>query len=127
MGSSPSSSSWALSRTSTGSRRRSSTLEAPAAWAKRSARRVAARPERVTGAPLWTMALANRPRADSAARSTLTEPAPADSPKTVTSSGSPPKAPALAPTQRSASIWSSRPQLPPPSSGWDRKPSAPSR
>jgi hypothetical protein len=52
--------------------------------------------------------------------------APADSPKTVTVSGSPPKAAMFSRTHCSAATWSRSPTLvSPPGNG--RKPSAPSR
>jgi hypothetical protein len=59
----------------------------------------------------WAMARRNRPLAASIASSAETTPAPADSPKTVTLAGSPPKRPMLSLTQVSAATASSRPRL----------------
>jgi hypothetical protein len=58
--------------------------------------------------PLSPMAPPMSPFAKGEARSRLTDMAPADCPKIVTRVGSPPKAPILALTQRSAAIWSCR-------------------
>jgi hypothetical protein len=57
------------------------------------------------------MARLNRPFASSMASSAAITPAPADSPKTVTLSGSPPNRATLSLTQRSAATASSRPRL----------------
>ena len=65
----------------------------------------------VSGAPLCTTALWKSPRAAGIAQRSATAAAPADSPKIVTSSGSPPKAAPFACTQRSASTQSSMPQF----------------
>ena len=66
-------------------------------------------------APLWGMARLEQARAAGAARSTPTLIAPADSPKIVTWSGSPPNAAMLSRTHSSAAIWSRMPALPGPS------------
>ena len=55
-------------------------------------------------APLWRMARWNNPSARGEASSTLTDIAPADSPKRVTLSGSPPNAAMLSLTQVRAAI-----------------------
>ncbi len=52
------------------------------------------------------MARLNRPCASGEVSKTFTDMPPADSPKTVTLSGSPPKAAMFCFTQRSAAIWS---------------------
>ena len=52
------------------------------------------------------MALWKSPRASGEATRVFTEPPPADSPKMVTLSGSPPKAAMLSRTHFSAAIWS---------------------
>ncbi|MNV49934.1 hypothetical protein D3C71_1419080 [compost metagenome] len=62
-------------------------------------------------APLSIMARANRPLAPGIASSAAMLMLPADSPKTVTLSGSPPKAAILPCTQRRAASWSSKPAL----------------
>ena len=78
--------------------------------------------------PLCAIARWNKPREPGATRWAHTSKAPPDSPKTVTSPGSPPNAAALRWTQRSAACWSSRPNAPEPGrSGWARKPKKPSR
>ena len=63
------------------------------------------------GAGLCAMAAANRPRADGVAISVVTALPPADSPKTVTWSGSPPNAAMLSRTHSSAATWSRSPRL----------------
>jgi hypothetical protein len=60
---------------------------------------------------LWAMARRKSPAARGMASSDAMEPAPADSPKTVTRSGSPPKKEMLSRTHVSAATWSSRPRL----------------
>ncbi len=60
---------------------------------------------------LCAIACRNRPAARGMASSAATDAAPADWPKTVTSSGSPPKAAMFARTHSSAATWSSRPRL----------------
>ena len=75
---------------------------------------------------LWAMARWNSPAAAGMASSEITDPAPADSPNTVTRTGSPPKAAMLPATQRSAATWSSRPRLAGAPVSW-AKPSMPSR
>ncbi|MEY9484405.1 hypothetical protein RKD26_000199 [Streptomyces calvus] len=77
-------------------------------------------------APLWVIARRKSPRASGMVIRAVTEIAPADCPKTVTLSGSPPNAAMFSRTQRRAAIWSSSPRLAVPS-GNSRKPSAPSR
>jgi hypothetical protein len=75
---------------------------------------------------LCAMARRNSPRALGIDRSAAMQPAPADSPKTVTRSGSPPNAAMLSCTHRSAATWSSSPRV----SGapaMRAKPSAPTR
>src|SRR6185437_2783100 len=62
--------------------------------------------------PLCMIAPRNRPRAGGEVSSAQTDQPPADSPSIVTLAGSPPKAPMLRCTQRSAASWSSRPKLP---------------
>jgi hypothetical protein len=59
--------------------------------------------------PLSPIALAKRPRARGEAIWALTEMEPADSPKMVTLSGSPPKAAMFFWTQARAAVWSRRP------------------
>lgn len=62
----------------------------------------------------WTgcaIACRNRPAALGMASSAATDPAPADSPKTVTWSGSPPNAVMLSRTHSRAATWSSSPRL----------------
>jgi len=58
---------------------------------------------------LCAIARANSPRACGEAMRYMTLSPPADSPAIVTFAGSPPKAAMFRCTQRSASIWSSRP------------------
>ncbi len=60
---------------------------------------------------LWATARRKRPAARGTASREATEPAPADSPKTVTCPGSPPNAVMLSRTHSSAATWSSRPRL----------------
>ena len=89
--------------------------------------RVRCAPRRSAGmtrsaAPLWVMARRKRPSARGTARSVPTLIAPADSPKIVTLSGSPPKAAMLSRTHSSAAIWSRRPRFASPSAR-NRKPS----
>ena len=60
---------------------------------------------------LCAMARRNSPAARGIASSAATDPPPADWPKTVTRSGSPPKARMLSRTHSSAATWSSRPRL----------------
>ena len=60
---------------------------------------------------LWATARRKSPAARGMASSAATDPPPADSPKTVTRSGSPPKARMLSRTHCSAATWSSRPRL----------------
>jgi hypothetical protein len=60
---------------------------------------------------LWAIARLNRPAADGTASSVVTMPAPADSPNSVTRSGSPPKAAMLSCTQCSASSTSRNARL----------------
>mmetsp|Transcript_11203 Transcript_11203/g.35582 ORF Transcript_11203/g.35582 Transcript_11203/m.35582 type:complete len:202 (+) Transcript_11203:639-1244(+) len=74
-----------------------------------------------------TIAAEKRPCEASDDRCTVVDMAPADSPKSVTRSGSPPKARALACTQRRASRWSPMPALPGRPSMPDKKPRAPRR
>ena len=62
-------------------------------------------------AGLCAMAAANSPAADGVAISVVTALPPADSPKTVTRPGSPPKAAMLSRTHSSAAIWSRSPRL----------------
>ena len=62
--------------------------------------------------PLCMMALWNSPFAAGMAHTTLTFPAPPDSPKMVTLCGSPPNAPMLSRTHLSAATTSSMPTLP---------------
>ena len=61
--------------------------------------------------PDWLIAFANSPRAAGLAISALTDAPPADSPKTVTLSGSPPKPAMLSRTHSSALTWSSSPKF----------------
>lgn len=75
---------------------------------------------------LWATARRKSPAARGMASRAATEPAPADSPKIVTWSGSPPNAAMLSCTQASAAIWSSRPRLAGAPSMW-AKPSMPRR
>ena len=56
--------------------------------------------------PDCTIALWKRPRASGETMSVFTEPPPADSPKTVTLPGSPPKAATFFWTHSRAAIWS---------------------
>ena len=63
-----------------------------------------------TGA-LCAIARANRPSAAGTVMSVVTELAPADSPKTVTRSASPPNAPMFRRTHSSAATWSRNPTL----------------
>ena len=63
-------------------------------------------------APDWAMALVNRPLAAGSPSNVPTLMAPADSPKAVTSSGSPPKAAMLSRTHSRARTWSRIPLLP---------------
>ena len=65
----------------------------------------------VRGSPLCTMARRNGGRRLAVHRCS-TDPPPADSPNTVTASGSPPNAAAWVATHSSAAAWSRRPQLP---------------
>ena len=65
-------------------------------------------------APDWLMARWNNPRAAGAVINSETLMAPADSPKIVTLSGSPPREAMLRRTQRRASTWSRSPTLPDP-------------
>ena len=87
----------------------------------------------VLQAPLCGIAFWNSPRALGRPSSVPTLMPPADSPKMVTFSGSPPKAAMFSRTHSSAATWSSMPSLPvdgmrpPVSSRRRRKPSAPSR
>lgn len=74
----------------------------------------------------WAMARRNRPRAGFIVRRAATEPAPADTPPTVTRPGSPPKAAMLRCTHSSAAIWSRNPRLGGASSR-NANPSAPTR
>ncbi len=60
---------------------------------------------------LCAMARRNRPAASGMTSRAAIAPAPADSPKTVTRSGSPPNAAMFSRTQRSAATWSSSPRL----------------
>ncbi len=60
---------------------------------------------------LCAMARRKSPAARGMASSAATDPPPADSPKTVTRSGSPPKARMLSRTHCSAATWSSSPRL----------------
>ena len=60
---------------------------------------------------LCAIARWNRPMADGMTRRDAIAPAPADSPKTVTRPGSPPKAAMFSWTQRSAATWSSSARL----------------
>ena len=60
-------------------------------------------------APLWPIARWKRPAASGVAMSVFTLQEPADSPKIVTRSGSPPNAAMLSRTHSSAAIWSSTP------------------
>ena len=62
--------------------------------------------------PLWGMARRKRPWAEGMPSRAPMLMAPADSPKTVTSPGSPPKASMLSRTQVRAATWSSSPRLP---------------
>ncbi len=64
-----------------------------------------------SGAPLCSAACAKSPAARGAPSRAPTLMAPADSPKTVTRAGSPPKASMFSRTQVRAAIWSSRPRL----------------
>ena len=64
------------------------------------------------GAELSAMARWKSPRAAGIVISVVTEMAPADSPKIVTLSGSPPNAAMLSCTQRSAASWSRSPRFP---------------
>ena len=57
---------------------------------------------------LCAMARRNSPRARGMANSAAMDPAPADSPKTVTRSGSPPKEVMFSRTHSRAASWSSR-------------------
>ena len=77
-------------------------------------------------APLCRIARRNRPSARGIARRAPTLIAPADSPATVTASGSPPNVVMLSRTHSSAATWSSRPRLGG-ASGRRANPSAPSR
>lgn len=67
--------------------------------------------EKYVPGTLWAMARRNRPVALGMASRAATDPAPADSPKTVTWPGSPPNAVMLSRTHWSAATWSSRPRL----------------
>ena len=75
---------------------------------------------------LCAIALRNRPAASGMTSRAAMEPAPADSPKTVTRSGSPPNAAMFSRTQRSAATWSSSPRLAGAPGSW-AKPSTPIR
>jgi hypothetical protein len=77
-------------------------------------------------APLCVIALANRPLAAGRASRVVTLIAPADSPKTVTRSGSPPKAAMFSRTQRRAASWSRIPRFAG-TPGSSANPSTPSR
>ena len=88
--------------------------------ALRRAARLLRRSRRCCAAPLCRIARRNRPRAAGAPSSAPTLIAPADSPNTVTQSGSPPNASMFSRTQASAASWSRRPRFagasPPPGS-----------
>ncbi|GAA2937024.1 hypothetical protein GCM10020221_35980 [Streptomyces thioluteus] len=59
----------------------------------------------------WVMARRNRPRARSIVSRAAIDPAPEDSPATVTRPGSPPKEAMFRRTQCNAAIWSRNPRL----------------
>ena len=85
-----------------------------------------------SAAPDWQIARRNSPRASGMASRHPMLIAPADSPNTVTSSGSPPNAAMCSRTHRSAAIWSSSPSTPLSGCADDRcassrKPNAPNR
>ena len=107
-GSRPSGTARNASRSSP-ARRRGSRRARRATSAARSRVADPRRTRRSARSRLW-----NSPRRRASPSSVPTLPAPADSPKIVTSSGSPPNAAMLSRTHSSAATWSSRPALPEP-------------
>ena len=119
---------WAASTRSDGTSRQAAAVPGtPSSAATKSVTRLAVDDESVwCAAPLCSTARRNSPAARGIASSAPMLIAPADSPATVTVSGSPPKAATLSRTHSNAATWSSRPRLGG-ASGSSAKPSAPSR
>jgi hypothetical protein len=85
--------------------------------------------ERSLPSPDWEIALSNSPSAAGDVISALTDMPPADCPKIVTLSGSPPNSAMLSRIHSRAATWSSSPKFAtsPSRPGWAKKPNRPSR
>ena len=91
---------------------RSATVgRSPSSAAQAAAMSAASSGEKNVPGTLCATARRKSPAARGIASSAATDPPPADSPKTVTRSGSPPKAAMLSRTHSRAATWSSRPRL----------------
>lgn len=119
---------WASSRASAGNRVRASRVGATLSLAASIAAILSAVATEITWwpAPLWAIARRKRPSAHGIESRLATLMAPADSPKIVTLSGSPPNEAMDSRTHSSAATWSSSPRLAGAPATW-AKPSTPRR